>query len=210
MWPLVRLHPFDLSGEEHLRMSGHVDIRFEHLQLAERRQSIVDERESNKQNWKKEEARANKLTTQLKTTQEKLASTEKALDETKSELVAMTAKATEQQQRADTLQANLDNTKRDLTATQQDLAAWNQELKAAGARVFSAGLHPPSTATVVRVKNGEMLTTDGPFAEGKEYLGGFTIIRAEDLDSALEWGRKLARVTTLPIEVRPFQDGPQG
>jgi hypothetical protein len=56
------------------------------------------------------------------------------------------------------------------------------------------------------VKNGEMVTTDGPFAEGKEHVGGFTIIRAPDLDSALEWGRKLARVTTLPIEVRPFQD----
>jgi hypothetical protein len=88
----------------------------------------------------------------------------------------------------------------------RDLAAWNQELKAAGVWVFSAGLHPPSTATVVRVKDGEMLITDGPFAEGKEHLGGFTIIRAPDLDSALEWGRKLAQVTTLPIEVRPFQD----
>jgi hypothetical protein len=86
------------------------------------------------------------------------------------------------------------------------LGGWNQDLKDAGAWVFSAGLHPPSTATVVRVKDGEMLTTDGPFAEGKEHLGGFTIIRAADLDSALEWGRKLARVTTLPIEVRPFQD----
>ena len=52
-----------------------------------------------------------------------------------------------------------------------------------------------------------MLLTDGPFAEGKEYLGGFTIVRAPDLDSALEWGRRLARVVTLPIEVRPFADG---
>jgi YCII-related domain-containing protein len=54
---------------------------------------------------------------------------------------------------------------------------------------------------VVRPADGEMLTTDGPFAEGKEHLGGFTIIQAPDLDAALEWGRKLARVTTLPIEV---------
>jgi hypothetical protein len=87
-------------------------------------QQIVDERETNKQNWKKEETRANKLTKDLKTTQEKLASTEKLLDETKAELVAMTAKANEQQQRADTLQANLDKTKQELNAAQQDLAAW--------------------------------------------------------------------------------------
>ena len=50
-----------------------------------------------------------------------------------------------------------------------------------------------------------MLTTDGPFAEAKEHVGGFVIVKAEDLDAALEWGRKLARVITLPIEVRPFQ-----
>ena len=89
----------------------------------------------------------------------------------------------------------------------RDLDALNRELKAAGAWVFAGGLHPPSTATVVRVKDGEVLTTDGPFAEGKEHLGGFTIIKAPDLDAALEWGRRLARATTLPIEVRPFQGG---
>ncbi|MEE3921565.1 YciI family protein [Micromonospora sp. BRA006-A] len=50
-----------------------------------------------------------------------------------------------------------------------------------------------------------MLVTDGPFAEGKEYLGGVTIIRAADLDAALDWGRRYALATTLPIEVRPFQ-----
>jgi hypothetical protein len=83
--------------------------------------------------------------------------------------------------------------------------AVRQEMKAAGAWVFSGGLHDPSTATVLRVKDGEMLTIDGPFAEGKEHIGGFSIVRAEDLDAALEWGRKLARATTLPIEVRPFR-----
>jgi len=87
-----------------------------------------------------------------------------------------------------------------------DLDALNQEMRAAGAWVFSGGLHPPSTATVVRVQGGETLTTDGPFAEGKEHVGGFTIVRAPDLDAALEWGRRLAAATTLPIEVRPFQD----
>ena len=76
-------------------------------------------------------------------------------------------------------------------------------MRAAGAWVFSGGLHAPSTATVLRVKDGDVLTTDGPFVEGKEYLGGFTIVRAADLDAALEWGRRLTRATTLPIEVRP-------
>ena len=88
----------------------------------------------------------------------------------------------------------------------RDVDAFNQELKAAGAWVFAGGLHPPSTATVVRLQDGDVLMTDGPFTEGKEYLGGFTIVKAPDLDSALEWGRRLARVVTLPIEVRPFVD----
>ena len=89
----------------------------------------------------------------------------------------------------------------------RDLDTLNRELEAAGAWVFAGGLHPPSTATVVRVKDGEVLTTDGPFAEGKEHLGGVTIIEAPDLDAALDWGSRLARATTLPIEVRPFQGG---
>ena len=92
----------------------------------------------------------------------------------------------------------------------RDLDVVNAELRAAGAWVFAGGLHPPSTATVVRSKNGEVLLTDGPFAEGKEHLGGFTIITAPDLDAALEWGRKLARATTLPVEVRPFQHQGEG
>ena len=87
----------------------------------------------------------------------------------------------------------------------RDLDAVEQEMKTAGVWVFSGGLHAPSTATVVRGSGGDLLTTDGPFAEGKEHLGGFTIIKAQDLDAALEWGGKLARATTLPIEVRPFQ-----
>ena len=92
-----------------------------------------------------------------------------------------------------------------LAHVMRDVDAMNQELKAAGAWVFAGGLHAPSTATVVRLRDGEVLTTDGPFAEGKEYIGGLCIIKAPDLDAALEWGRKVARATTLPIEVRPFQ-----
>jgi hypothetical protein len=92
-----------------------------------------------------------------------------------------------------------------LEPVMRNLRALNQELKAAGAWVFVGGLHPPSTATVVRLQDGDVLTTDGPFTEGKEHLGGFTIIKAPDLDAALEWGRKLTQAITLPIEVRPFQ-----
>jgi hypothetical protein len=80
-----------------------------------------------------------------------------------------------------------------------------EEIKASGAWVFNGGLHPPSTATVVRHQDGDLLLTDGPYAEGKEHIGGFVIVAAPDLDAALEWGRKTARATTLPIEVRPFQ-----
>lgn len=89
----------------------------------------------------------------------------------------------------------------------EDLDALNRELKAAGAWVFAGGLHPPETATVLRPKHGEVIVTDGPFAEARDHLGGFTIIEAPDLDAALEWGRRLASATTLPIEVRPFQEG---
>lgn len=63
---------------------------------------------------------------------------------------------------------------------------------------------------MVRQKDNEVLTTDGPYVEGKEHIGGFTVIQAPDLDAALEWGRKLARATTLPIEVRPLQHGSCG
>jgi len=93
-----------------------------------------------------------------------------------------------------------------LDKVMRDLEAVNQEIKAAGAWVFAGGLHPPSTATVLRAQGDDVLMTDGPFAEGKEFVGGFTIVAAPDLDAALEWGRKLARAITLPIEVRPFQD----
>jgi hypothetical protein len=92
----------------------------------------------------------------------------------------------------------------------RDVEAVNAELRAAGAWVFAGGLHAPSTATVVQLKGSEVLITDGPYLEGKEHIGGFTVIRAPDLDAALEWGRKLAGAITLPIEVRPLQGGSCG
>ena len=92
-----------------------------------------------------------------------------------------------------------------LAKVMADIDVINRELEATGSWVFAGGLHPPTTATVVRVRDGDVLMTDGPFVEGKEYIGGFTIIKAADLDAALEWGRRLAKATTLPVEVRPFQ-----
>jgi hypothetical protein len=88
----------------------------------------------------------------------------------------------------------------------EKVRAWDAELRARGAWVFTAGLHPAGTATVVRAGDSGPLITDGPFVEGKEHLGGFTVITAPDLDAALDWARKLAEATTLPIEVRPAVD----
>jgi hypothetical protein len=86
----------------------------------------------------------------------------------------------------------------------KNLEALNGEMKAAGVWVFGRGLHPPSSATVLRARGSDVLVTDGPYVEGKEHIGGFTIIKASDLDAALEWARQYAKVITLPIEVRPF------
>jgi hypothetical protein len=87
--------------------------------------------------------------------------------------------------------------------------AFNEELKAAGAWVFAGGLHPPSTATVVRSQGGQVVTTDGPFAETKEQLGGFWIIKAADLDAALDWAARGSAACGGPVEVRPFQEPPE-
>ena len=88
----------------------------------------------------------------------------------------------------------------------KDVDAVNTEIKAEGAWVFAGGLHPADTATVVRAKDGEVVTTDGPFAEAKEQLGGFWVIQAPDLDAALAWAAKATVACRAPVEVRPFQD----
>ncbi|UJW30075.1 YciI family protein [Saccharothrix sp. AJ9571] len=86
------------------------------------------------------------------------------------------------------------------------LTALNDEMRAAGAWVFAGGLHDPDASSVVRVQDGEVVVTDGPYIEGKEHVGGFTVLRAADLDEALKWAGRLTRVLGLPIEVRPFHD----
>lgn len=88
----------------------------------------------------------------------------------------------------------------------RDLGELNEEMRRAGAWVFTAGLAPPGSASVLRDYNGEVTVTDGPFAEAKEHVGGFTIIEAQDRDAALTWGKRLAGVVGLPIEVRPLAD----
>ncbi|QKV72790.1 YciI family protein [Amycolatopsis sp. Hca4] len=93
-----------------------------------------------------------------------------------------------------------------LAGITRKLDTLNADLQEAGAWVFAGGLHPPSSATVLRAADGDTLVTDGPYSEGKEHLGGFTIITAPDLDAALTWGGRLAEaVAPLPVEVRPFQ-----
>jgi hypothetical protein len=94
----------------------------------------------------------------------------------------------------------------ELEKIMSNVYALQDEMRDAGAWVFSGGLHAPSTATLLRPSGDDVVMTDGPFAEGKEQIGGLSIVRAEDLDGALEWGRRLALATTLAIEVRPFQD----
>ena len=90
-----------------------------------------------------------------------------------------------------------------LEPVMRDLAALNEEMKAAGAWVFAAGLHQPEASTVVRTDGDDVLVTDGPYAEGKEFVGGFDLIQADDLDGALAWAGRIARIVGLPIEVRP-------
>jgi hypothetical protein len=92
-----------------------------------------------------------------------------------------------------------------LPQVMRDVSALIDDLKGEGAWVFNAALYPPNTATVVRLQDGQLLTTDGPFAEGSEHVGGFLVVQAADLDGALRWAGRAARAITLPIEVRPIQ-----
>ena len=85
------------------------------------------------------------------------------------------------------------------------VSAFNAEVQAAGAWVFAGGLEPVSTATVVTASDGGVLTTDGPFAEGKEHIGGFWVIEVADRDAALDWAGRASAACLGPVEVRAFQ-----
>jgi len=95
-----------------------------------------------------------------------------------------------------------------LAKIMSDVLALQKEMQTAGVWVFSGGLHPSSSSTVLRHQNGEVVLTDGPFVDTKEQIGGITIVQVSDLDAALGWARKLARAITTPIEVRPFMEYP--
>ena len=88
----------------------------------------------------------------------------------------------------------------------EDVDKLNNELMAEDRWVFGGGLHTPDVATVVSVKDGETLVTDGPFAEAKEHIGGFWVLKAEDLDEALALATRCSAACQGPVEVRPFQD----
>jgi hypothetical protein len=83
--------------------------------------------------------------------------------------------------------------------------AFNTELKAADAWVFAGGLQQPEAAAVARLREGEVVLAEGPYLPGTEHIGGLTILKARDFKEALGWARKLARATTLPVELREFQ-----
>jgi hypothetical protein len=93
----------------------------------------------------------------------------------------------------------------DFEQMRKELDSLNEDIRSAGAWVFTGGLFPVESATVVRASGSQVLTMDGPYIEGKEHLGGFTIVEAPDLDAALGWARRLTEITMLPVEVRPFQ-----
>ena len=92
-----------------------------------------------------------------------------------------------------------------LDTVMADLDVVNKEIQAAGEWVFTGGLHQPDASTVVRLDAGEVLTTDGPYAESREFVGGLWIVDSPDLDAALGWAARITGATTLPTEVRPFQ-----
>jgi len=90
------------------------------------------------------------------------------------------------------------------TPTEMAIDAFNERLRADGHWVFAAGLESPSTATVIDNRNGEAVLTDGPFLESKEYLAGFWIIEAADVDVALELAAEGSKHCNRKVEVRPF------
>nr|WP_235950608.1 YciI family protein [Phycicoccus flavus] len=87
-----------------------------------------------------------------------------------------------------------------------DTDAFNQQLQQEGSWVFAGGLHPPSTATVVDGQGDQVVTTDGPFSEAKEQIGGFWVVEAPDLDAALALAARGSKACRGRVEVRPFAD----
>jgi hypothetical protein len=102
-----------------------------------------------------------------------------------------------------------DRSQAEMQRSYEAVNAFNQELMESGEWVFAGGLLPPDTATVVSAEGGKVITTDGPFAETKEQLGGFWVVQAADLDAALAIAARGSAACAGPVEVRPFQDIPE-
>lgn len=96
----------------------------------------------------------------------------------------------------------------DIQPIYEAVERFNEEIRTAGKWVFAGGLEPIEAATTVDNTTGEKLVTDGPFSESKEYLGGFWIIEATDLDEALDWAQRGSAACQGRVEVRPFQAEP--
>jgi hypothetical protein len=96
-------------------------------------------------------------------------------------------------------------TPEEMQAFMQRVVALEDEMDASGTFVFGGALHDPEAATAIRIGDGDLIMTDGPFVEAKEHIAGFYIINAEDLDVALTWARKVVHAINHPIEVRPFR-----
>jgi hypothetical protein len=102
--------------------------------------------------------------------------------------------------------ADARRSKEELDAEMAAYWAFTNEVKEAGAYKAGNALHPTSTATTVRVRNGKVGTTDGPFAETKEQLGGYYLIEAKNLDEAIKWAAKIPHAALASVEIRPIVD----
>ena len=91
-----------------------------------------------------------------------------------------------------------------MQAMMERIIALEAEMESTGTFVFGGRLHGPDAATVVQMRDTELIMTDGPFVESKEHIAGFYIINADDLDAALEWAGRVSDCVGRPIEVQPF------
>ena len=95
-----------------------------------------------------------------------------------------------------------------MAAVNAEYADYTRWLRDTGAFQAGEALQPVQTATTVRVRDGDLITTDGPFAETKEHLGGFYLVEARDLDEAIEMGRRLPAAKWGSVEIRPIWELP--
>jgi hypothetical protein len=104
---------------------------------------------------------------------------------------------------------NPNPTDEEIQAAYKAVDVFNHKLQAEGVWIFAGGLHPVETASVVRAMDGQTVTTDGPFIESKEHLGGFWVLELPDLDAALAHAAEGSAACRNPVEVRPFQEVPE-